>query len=136
MVGYGPSEGDVEERDRFWDNMDSILDRVGNADRLCILGDLNGWIGDKMRAGITGTFGVSGENDNVRRVMEFCAERGLCVGNAYCKHSSFHKYTRVARVQDGVEVKSMTDLVLVKRYMLHYVQDVYLFILLWFNPHL
>ena len=35
-----------------------------------------------------------------------------------------HKYTRVARVQEGVEVKSMIDLVLVKKDMLHYVQDV------------
>ena len=37
--------------------------------------------------------------------------KGLCVG----------KYTRVARGQDGVEVKSMTDLV---KDMLHFVQDV------------
>ena len=28
--------------------------RVGNGYRLCILGDLNGWIGDRTRAGITG----------------------------------------------------------------------------------
>ena len=41
----------------------------------CILGDLNGWIGDRMRAGITGAFGVPGENNNVRRVVEFL---GLC----------------------------------------------------------
>ena len=30
-----------------------------------------------------------------------------------------HKYTRVARGQDGVEVKSMIDLMLVKKDMLH-----------------
>ena len=30
VLGYGPSEGDVEERDRFWSDMDNILDRVGN----------------------------------------------------------------------------------------------------------
>ena len=35
-----------------------------------------------------------------------------------------HKYTRVARGQNGVEVKSMTDLVLVKKDMLRYVEDV------------
>ena len=32
--------------------------------------------------------------------------------------------TRVARGRDGVEIKSMMDLVLVKRDMLRYVQDV------------
>ena len=52
------------------------LDIVGNGYRLCILRDLNGWIGHRRRAGISGAFGVPGENDNGRRVMEFYAERG------------------------------------------------------------
>ena len=42
VVGYGPNEGDVEERNRFWNDMERILDRVGNRYRLCILGGLNG----------------------------------------------------------------------------------------------
>ena len=55
--------------------------------------------------------------------MEFCAKRGLCVGNMYFKQKSFQKYTRVARDQDGVKVKSMIDLVLEKD-MLCYVLSV------------
>ena len=39
-------------------------------------------------------------------------------------YKSLHKYTRVARGQDRVEVKTMIDLVLVKKAMLCYVQDV------------
>ena len=35
-----------------------------------------------------------------------------------------HKYTRLTRNQDGVEVKSMIDLLLVNKTMLRYVQDV------------
>ena len=46
------------------------------------------------------------------------------MGNTYFKHRSLHKYITVARGQDGVEVKSMIDLVLVKKDMLRYVQDV------------
>ena len=53
--------------------MDRTLYSVGNGYRLCILGYLNGWIGDKTRAGITGAFELPGENDNGRRVVEFCA---------------------------------------------------------------
>ena len=72
IVGYGPNEGNGEERD-----IDRTLDSVGNGYRLCILGDQNGCIGDRTRAGITGAFGAPGENDNGKRVVEFCAERGL-----------------------------------------------------------
>ena len=46
------------------------------------------------------------------------------LGNTYFKYRSVHKYTRVAGGRDGMEIKSMIDLVLVKRGMLRYVQDV------------
>ena len=51
-------------------------------------------------------------------------EGGLSVSNPYFEHMSLYKYTRVARGQDGVEVMSMIDLVLVKKDMLCYIQDV------------
>ena len=80
-------------------DMDRTLDNIGNGYSLCILGDLKGWIGDRTRAGITGAFGVPGENDNGRRVVEFCEERGLCVGNTYFKHKCVlvHKCGRGSR---------------------------------------
>ena len=77
-----------------------------------------------MRAGIAGVFVVLGANDDGSRVVKFCAERGLYVGNTYFEDRSLHKYTRVARGQDGVKVKIMLDLVLVNKDMLRYVQDV------------
>ena len=55
------------------------------------MGYINGWIGDRTRARITGAFGVPGENDKGRRVVEFCEERELCVSNTYFKHISVHK---------------------------------------------
>ena len=50
-----------------------------------MLGDLNGWIGDRVRDGITSVFGLP-ENDNLRKMVEFCAERGLHGVNTYFKH--------------------------------------------------
>ena len=88
---------------------------------MCILGDLNVWIGDRTRAGMTVVFGVPGKSDKGRRVVEFCKERELCVNNTYSKHRRLQKYTSVARVRDGVEIKSMINLVLVKRDMLQHV---------------
>ena len=66
------------------------------------------------RASINGAVGVPGENYNGRRMVEFYAEKEFCVGNTYFEHKNLHKYTRVVRGQDGVEVESMIDLVLVK----------------------
>ena len=48
----------------------------------------------------------------------------MCVGNTYFEHKNFHHYTRVARGQDGVEVKIMTELMLAKMDMLLFMQDV------------
>ena len=42
VVGYSSNE----EGDRFWNDVDRILNREGKGYRLCILGDLNGWLGD------------------------------------------------------------------------------------------
>ena len=67
-----------------------------------------------MRVGITGAFVVLMKNDNGRSLDEFCAEKG------FFRHECMHKYTRVARRQDKVEVKSMIDWVLVKKDYYYY----------------
>ena len=54
VVGYSPNEEIGEEKERFWNDLDRIVDRVRNGYRLCMLGDLNGWIGNRLRASITG----------------------------------------------------------------------------------
>ena len=51
-------------------------------------------------------------------------KKGDFVWVTHFQHRSLNKDSRVARGQDGMEIKSMMDLVLVKRDMLHYVQDV------------
>ena len=51
-----PHEGEAEEKQRFWNELDRFIDRLGNEYRLCVLGDQNGWDGDRLRAGITGGF--------------------------------------------------------------------------------
>ena len=48
VVGYGPiNEMVKKEIYRLWNDMDRTLGSIGNGCRLCILGDLNGWIGGK-----------------------------------------------------------------------------------------
>ena len=40
--------------------------------------DLNGWVGDRLRVGIIGGFGVSGENDNGRWIDLCAGRRFIC----------------------------------------------------------
>ena len=40
------------------------MDSIGNRYRLRILEDLNRWIGDRTKDGITSAFGVPGKDDN------------------------------------------------------------------------
>ena len=47
------------------------MERAGKGYRFCLLGDLSGLVGDRVRVGITDAFGVSGENVNERRLVEF-----------------------------------------------------------------
>ena len=42
MLLYSPTDWDVEERERFWNDLDKVVDRAGNGYRVCVLGDLNG----------------------------------------------------------------------------------------------
>ena len=73
---------------------------------------------------ITCAFGVPREKDNGRRVLDLCAERGLCMHNRQFKHKSLHKYTRGDRGQDGVMIKKYDRSGVGKEFMLCYVQDV------------
>ena len=87
VLRHSSNEGKSKEREMLWNDLDRISDREGNGYTLCMLGDLNGWV----RVGTTNAFGIPGENDNGRRVVEFCAERELCVANTYFEHRSLHK---------------------------------------------
>ena len=94
VVGYSSNEGNGEERERFWNDLARTVDKVGNGYRLCVLGDLNEGIGERMRAS---AFRILGESDNGRRRVELCAKRDLCLGNTYFELKSLRKYERVPR---------------------------------------
>ena len=78
VVGYGANEGDGEEKDGFWNDMDRNLDNVGNGFRLCILGDLNRWIEDRTRAGITGALEFQERMIMAEERWSF-EQKGVCV---------------------------------------------------------
>ena len=57
---YGPIKRIIEKRERFWNDLNRIVNIVGNEKRLHVL-YLSGWVGDRLRVGITGRFAVPRE---------------------------------------------------------------------------
>ena len=41
--------GDDEARERLNNDLECIVYRVYSGYRLCVLGDMNGWVGDRVR---------------------------------------------------------------------------------------
>ena len=48
-VSYGPTEGHGGETERFWIDLDMVVDRIGNKCRFDVLEDLNRWVGGIMK---------------------------------------------------------------------------------------
>ena len=55
--------------------MDRTLDSVGNEYRLYTVGYLNGWIGYRTKAGITGAFGVKERMIMIEEWWSFAKKR-------------------------------------------------------------
>lgn len=55
-----------------------MVDAIGNMYHLMVIGDLNGWIGNRMKAGGIGAFGV---DEIIKMTKGLCAFvlRGRCV---------------------------------------------------------
>ena len=55
--------------------------------------DLNQWVGYWVRGG-TGVFGITGENDNERRIVNYFSNKGLYVSmfNIYLKAQQYSRW--------------------------------------------
>ena len=66
-----------------------------------------GWkkgVRERVKKGKTSASGVIGKYMNERRMVDVCAERALCVGNTYSKHTHVRKHTKVDKGKVGMEV--------------------------------
>ena len=52
-----------------------------------IIGDMNARVGNSEVESVVGKFGVSGANENGRKLIELCTEKRLNVGNTFLRKS-------------------------------------------------
>ena len=74
---YTPtSKGEVAEAERFYEDLQELLELTPPKDVLFIIGDWNAKIGSQEIPGITAKFGFGVQNEAGQRLTEFCHDTG------------------------------------------------------------
>ena len=79
---YAPTsnaeEADVE---RFYEDLQDLLELTPQKDVLFIIGDWNAKVGSQETPGVTGKFGLGIRNEARQSLIEFCQENALVIAN-------------------------------------------------------
>ena len=67
------------EAERFYEDLQDLLELTPPKDVLFIIGDRNAKVGSQETPGITGKFGLGMQNEAGQRLKEFCQENALMV---------------------------------------------------------
>ena len=69
---YAPTSNTEEtEVERFYEDLQDLLELTPEKDVLFIIGDWNANVGSQETPGVTGKFGLGGQNEAVQRLIEF-----------------------------------------------------------------
>ena len=77
---YAPTSN-AEEAERFYEDLQDLLELTPKKDVLFIVGDWNAKVGSQETPGVTGVFGLGMQNEAGQRLREFCQENALVTEN-------------------------------------------------------
>ena len=75
------SNAEEAEVERFYENLQDLLELTPKKDVLFIIGDWNAKVGSQETPGVTGKFGLGVKNEAGQRLTEFCQENALVITN-------------------------------------------------------
>ena len=79
---YVPTSNTEEaEVERFYEDLQDLLELTSKKDVLFITGDWNAKVGSQETPGVTGKFGLGVQNEAGQRLIEFCQENALVIAN-------------------------------------------------------
>ena len=79
---YSPTSNTEEaEVERFYEDLQDLLELTPEKDVLFIIGDWNAKVGSQETPGVTGKFGLGMWNEAGQRLIEFCQENALVRAN-------------------------------------------------------
>ena len=79
---YAPTSN-AEEAERFYKDLQDLLELTPKKDILFIIGDWNAKVGSQEIRGITGKFGLRVQNEAGQRLTEFCQENALVIAPSF-----------------------------------------------------
>ena len=79
---YAPtSNAEEAEVERFYEDLQDLLELTSKKDVLFIMGDWNAKVGSQEIPGVTGKFTLGVQNEAGQRLTEFCQENTLVITN-------------------------------------------------------
>ena len=84
---YAPtSNAEKAEVERFYEDLQDLLELTPKKDVLFIIGDWNAKVRSQEIPGITGKFRLGVKNEAGQRLTEFCQENALVIANTLFQH--------------------------------------------------
>ena len=75
------SNAEEAEVERFYEDLQDILELTPKKDVLFIIGDWNAKVESQEIPGVTGKFGLGVQKEAGQRLIEFCRENALAIAN-------------------------------------------------------
>ena len=87
---YAPTSNTEEAKiERFYEDLQDLLELTPKKDVLFIIGDWNAKVGSQETPGVKGKCGLRIQNEAGQRLIEFCQENALVIANTL-----FHQQRR------------------------------------------
>ncbi|KAK3566679.1 hypothetical protein QTP86_003189, partial [Hemibagrus guttatus] len=96
VSGYAPHVGcELEEKERFWNELDEVMESIPTGERVVIGADFNGHVGEGNTGDeeVMGKFGVKERNLEGQMVVDFAKRMDMAVVNTYFQKREEHRVT-------------------------------------------
>ncbi|KAK3509028.1 hypothetical protein QTP70_018534, partial [Hemibagrus guttatus] len=96
VSGYAPQVGcELEEKERFWSELDEVIESISMGERVVIGADFNGHVGEGNTGDeeVMGKFGVKERNLEGQMVVDFAKRMDMGVVNTYFQKREEHRVT-------------------------------------------
>ncbi|KAF7703561.1 hypothetical protein C0J45_1013 [Silurus meridionalis] len=96
ISAYAPQVGcEMEEKEKFWNELDEAVEGVARNERLVIGADFNGHVGEGNRGDeeVMGRYGFKERNVEKQMVLDFAKKMKIAVVNVYFKKKEDHRVT-------------------------------------------